>query len=194
MTGQSRRYESIVKGIGAKRLSEIRKNTCLTLPEFAQSVGKTKSGYTNYLKGIRELPQSTRLAVMHRTGCDPLSTEDLRAAVQCMTGSEPGTGSLREKTWLSFPFELRAESRAFRENNYSRPARFLLSVRDHAYVTAVIYGFADLQARRLNMPSLLSQEIRDALLVTSFALIIMFIVPICSEFPVTKVVRHLTKR
>lgn len=194
MTGQSGHYKSIVKGIGAKRLSEIRKKTCMKLPEFARSLGKTTSGYTNYEKGIRELPQSTRLAVMRRTGCDPLSTEDLQAAVQCMTGSEPETGSLREKTWRSFLSELRAESRAFRENNYSRPARFLLSVRDHAYVTAVIYGWTDLQARRLNLPSFLPQEIRDALLVTSFALIIMLIVPICSEFPVTKVVRHLTKR
>lgn len=194
MTGQSGHYKINCQRDRSEAAERDPKEDLHETPRICRSLGKTTSGYTNYEKGIRELPQSTRLAVMRRTGCDPLSTEDLQAAVQCMTGSEPETGSLREKTWRSFLSELRAESRAFRENNYSRPARFLLSVRDHAYVTAVIYGWTDLQARRLNLPSFLPQEIRDALLVTSFALIIMLIVPICSEFPVTKVVRHLTKR
>lgn len=56
-----------------------------------------------------------------------------------------------------------------------------------------LYGWIDLHAHGLKIPLGLERDIADKLLMASFVLIPMLIVPIISELPVSKVIRHLLR-
>ncbi|MDB6182902.1 helix-turn-helix domain-containing protein [Paracoccus fistulariae] len=191
MTNQGDDYESIAKNVGAGRLRKIREENGLSRQEFAERIDKSLSDYSNYESGRRELPLSTRLAVMDRIGQDPLPTEVLREALSSHVNSAnaaPGKDPKNKPSWLS---EVRAECKAYRENNFSRPARVLLAIQDRAFAIATVYGWVDTRRRDLGLPSIFDDQIADILLVASFLVVLMLIIPIFSEFPVTKFVRHL---
>lgn len=67
----------------------------------------------------------------------------------------------------------------------------MLAIRDHAFAIATAYGWVDTRRRDLGLPSIFDDQIADILLVASFLVVLMLIIPIFSEFPVTKFVRHL---
>lgn len=187
-------YERIVREIVAARLRAIRAEAGQSQAEFAERVGLGLKTYGNYERQQRELPQSSRLAIIDKTATDPLPTEALFAAAR---GEAMEAGDGRRPKVLqkqTFRQELRAECRAFRENNYSKPARLLLALRDNAFATATIYGFVDVYARQLNIPLGLPQPAADWLLVLSFAIVVMLFIPVISEFPTAKVVRHMRGR
>lgn len=183
MTNQGDDYESIAKNVGAVRLRKIREENGLSRQEFAERIDKSLSGYSNYESGRRELPLSTRLAVMDRIGQDPLPTEVLREALSSeanAANAAPGKDPKNKPSWLS---EVRAECKAFRENNFSRPARVLLAIRDHAFAIATVYGWVDSRRRDLGLPSIFDDQIADILLVASFLVVLMLIIPSSASFP-----------
>ena len=118
-----------IRKLGAERLQAIRKKARLTQAEFAERIGVSPKGYSNYERGLRELPQSARLAVLEWFGEDPLSTGDLRVGPSGTTAPRSRQRRGRDR---SFWAELRAECRAFRKENFSKPARFMLGARDYA--------------------------------------------------------------
>ncbi len=191
MTNEGGHYESIAKDVGARRLRKVREENYLSRQEFAERIDKSLSGYSNYESGRRELPQSTRLAVMDRIGQDPLPTEVLREALSNEVNSANAGPDKGLENKPSFLAEIRAECQAFRENNFSRPARVMLAIRDHVFATAAIYGWLDVHRRDLGMRSIFDDQTADILLVASFLIVLMLIIPIFSDFPVTKFVRHL---
>lgn len=125
--------ESVVKRIASRRLTAIRHRSGLSQTKFAESLGLTKSGYRNYECGSRQLPQSVRLAVLRHCGEDPLSTDDLTAALA--DGEIAAPDDKTASSWAG----VRAEAREFRRRNYSALAQRLLVLRDLAYVAATTY-------------------------------------------------------
>lgn len=187
-------YARLVRLIGADRLRAVRAETGQSQAEFAKHVGLAVKTYGNYERQHRELPQSVRLAIIDQTDMDPLPIEDLRAALPERSCHERKRPALKAKGGSSFLSEIRAECQHYRESNYSRPARVMLSIRDNAFAAATVYAWIDMMAHRLGISSAMDRETADILLVISFALILMLIVPVFSEFPVSRVFRHFLGR
>lgn len=162
--------------------------------EFAERVGLGLKTYGNYEREQRELPQSSRLAIIDKTATDPLPTEALFAAVRGDAMGAVDGQSTQTPKYQTFWQELRADCRAARESKYSKPARLLLSLRDNIFATATMYGFIDVHARNLNIPLGLPQPAADWLLVLSFAIIALLFIAVITDLPTAKLVQHMRGR
>ncbi|MFV0409397.1 MAG: helix-turn-helix domain-containing protein [Paracoccus sp. (in: a-proteobacteria)] len=184
-------YERIVREVGATRLRAIRAELGQSQAEFARSVGLGVKTYGNYERQQRELPQSTRLAIIDKIDADPLATEALYAALHGKPMPTPGTRRVESPEGASFWATLRAECRAFREQTYSKPARAMLTLRDHVYVAATVYFSLKNLAVMVDIPFGVEVNGVDWVLLASFVVIMMLFIPVVSDFPATKVARHL---
>lgn len=194
MSRQNADYERIVRTVGATRLRAIRAEAGQSQVEFAQRLDVGVKTYGNYERQQRELPQSTRLAIIDKIDADPLPTEALYAALRGEPTSTPGTRRVESPEGASFWASLRSECRAFRERTYSKPARAMLTLRDHLYVAATAYfSFRNL-AVMADIPFGVEVNGVDWALLASFVIIMMLFIPVISDFPATKVARHLLRR
>lgn len=180
--------ESVVKAIASRRLTEIRHRAGLGQTRFAESFDLTRSTYRNYEHGSRQLPQSARLAVLRHCGEDPLSTDDLIAALA--DGKRPAPDEETSSFWAA----LRAECRTFRRRTYSAPAQRLLVLRDHAYVAATTYWGMAILADRMGLRSTFEVDGLDWVLIASVVTVLALFVPVTSEVPGTRIVQHLRSR
>jgi hypothetical protein len=95
---------------------------------------------------------------------------------------------------LSFWANLREECRALRTASYSRPARFILAVRDRSYLAATLYFTLKTIAVAAEVPFGIEVNGIDWLFLASLFVILMLFVSIVSELPAAKIARHLMRR
>lgn len=152
--------------------------------------------YANYERQQRELPQTTRLAIIDKIDADPLPTEALYAALrgEPTSTSTPGTRRVESPDSASFWATLRSECRAFREQTYSKPARAMLTLRDHLYGAATVYFSFKNLAVMADIPFGVEVNGIDWALLASFVIIMMLFISVISDFPAAKVARHLLRR
>ncbi|VDC26346.1 helix-turn-helix domain-containing protein [Pseudogemmobacter humi] len=190
----ARDYERIVREVGAAQLRAIRAKTKQSQAEFSERLGVGVKTYGNYERQQRELPQSTRLAIIDEIDADPLPTEALYAALRGEPTSTPGTRRVESPECASFWATLRSECRAFREQTYSKPARAMLTMRDHLYVAATAYFSFKNLAVMADIPFGVEVNGIDWALLASFVIIMMLFISVISDFPAAKVARHLLRR
>ena len=194
MSRQHADCERIVREIGATRLRAIRAQAGQSQAEFAERLGLGVKTYGNYERQHRELPQSARLAIIDQTDLDPLPTEALHGALCGFLVPAPETKPVPCADGASFWATLRAECRAFRKQTYSKPARVMLFLRDHPYVAATVYLSLENLAGMADIPFGIEVSGVDWALLASCVVIMMLSIPVISEFPATKVARHLLGR
>lgn len=194
MSRQNADYERIVRMVGATRLRAIRAEAGQSQAEFAERLSLGVKTYGNYEREQRELPQSTRLAIIDKIDTDPLPTEALYAALRGEPMPMPRRRRVESPEDASFWATLRSECRAFREQTYSKPARVMLFLRDHLYVAATAYFSFKNLAIMADIPFGVDVSGVDWALLASFVVIMMLFIPVISDFPTTKVARHLLRR
>lgn len=191
MSRQRADYERIVRTVGAMRLRAIRAQVGQSQAEFAERLNLGVKTYGNYERQQRELPQSARLAIIDQTDMDPLPTEAFHAALRGVLVPAPATKLVPRANSASFWATLRIECRAFRERSYSNPARVMLFLRDHLYVAATAYFSLKNFAVMADIPFGIEVNGIDWALLASFVVIMMLFIPVISDFPATKVARHV---
>ncbi len=194
MSRQRADYERIVRTVGATRLRAIRAEAGQSQAEFAERLGLAVKTYANYERQQRELPQTTRLAIIDKIDADPLPAEALYAALRGEPMPSPGTRRVESPEGAPFWSTLRSECRAFRKQTYSKPARVMLFLRDHVYVAATAYFSLKNLAVMVDIPFGVEVNGVDWVLLSSFVVIMMLFIPVISDFPATKVARHLLGR
>jgi transcriptional regulator with XRE-family HTH domain len=187
-------YESIAKTLAPERLRALRRKDNLRQVDFAERINLSVKGYANYERGERELPQSARLAILSEFKIDLLPSEALQEALESEAVSARTTSQKGNERDPSFWSNLRAECRADREKNYSRPARIMLAARDHLHLAATAYFTLKYLAIRADIPFGIEVNGVDWAFIVSLLLILMFFVSIMSEVPAAKIIRHLRGR
>lgn len=187
-------YARIVRKVGATRLRAIRAELGQSQAEFAGSISLGVKTYGNYERQQRELPQSARVAIMDRTDMDPLPTEALYAALRSVPAPALDAKPVPSADDAPFWPTLRAESRTFREQTYSKPARVMLFLRDYLYVAATAYFSLKNLAVMADIPFGVEVNGVDWVLFASFVVMMMLFIPVISDFPAAKVARHLLGR
>ncbi len=94
----------------------------------------------------------------------------------------------------SYWAKTRQECRAFRAKNYTKPARILMTLRDHVYMTATFYFALKTVAVALSVPFGVEIGGIDYAFVGSFVLICVLFVSVLQDLPLVKMAGHLVQR
>lgn len=193
MSTEESRYAKILSEVTPKRLIQIRKDAGdLTQGDFAERLSLSLRGYSNYETGKRILPMTARMAIVDEFGTDPLPTETLRTALGCASELPPAP----EKPEISdrgFWPSLREERRGFLKASYSAPARFLLAVQDHAFISATTYCSFKQLALHFSIPFGFESNGVDWVHTCSFLVILFLIIPVLKDAPISKMLRHVAE-
>lgn len=184
-------HESIAQRVAAANLLAIRASTGLSQAQFAAAVGFSDRALRRYEHGERQLPQTARLAIIQLFKIDPLSGDQLAAAVglgdaKLFPGAKAETG-VEEGFWV----KLRREGLEFREQCYSPLGQRLLKVRDYTFFSAAVYFASKQVALELDLPLGLEINGIDWMFLGSFFVIALFLFSVVGELPLLKVARYL---
>ena len=88
MASSDKHYESIARQIGATNLLALRMSSGMSQSHFATVIGLSDRALRRYERGERELPLTTRLAIIQAFKIDPLASDQLAAE---LVGLKPRT-------------------------------------------------------------------------------------------------------
>lgn len=147
-----------------------------------------------YERGERELPLTTRLAIIHAFKIDPLASDQLAAELGLgATDLLPGTKEWKTKD-ESFWKTLRRESQDLRKRNYSPLGQRFLRIRDDAYFCATVYFAATNIAWAFGLPFGFEIDGIDWMFLASFALMSLLLPSVVVELPILKASQYVLKR
>jgi len=88
LASSDKHYESIARQIGATNLLALRMSSGMSQSHFATVIGLSDRALRRYERGERELPLTTRLAIIQAFKIDPLASDQLTAE---LVGLKPRT-------------------------------------------------------------------------------------------------------
>lgn len=160
---------------------------------FATVIGLSDRALRRYERGERELPLTTRLAIIHAFKIDPLASDQLAAELGLEASDlSPGT-TWRKTRDEGFWRTLRIVSQGRRKRNYSPLGQLFLKIRDDVYFCATIYFMMQNIALALNLPFGFEINGIDWMFLGSFLVILLLLPSVVAELPVLKASQYLLR-
>ena len=146
-----------------------------------------------YERGERELPLTTRLAIIHAFKIDPLASDQLAAELG-LAATDLSSRPIRQKTkdgnfWKS----LRRESQDLRKRNYSPLGQLFLKIRDEVYLCATIYFMMQNIALAFDLPFGFEVNGVDWMFLGSFLMILVLLPSVVVELPILKASQYILR-
>ncbi len=189
-----RNADQIVRLIGARCLKELMDSENISQRKLASRIGISPKTLRNYLRGDHSLSQFVRVRVIQEFGRDPVPKEQIYEALNLQVPfSEESSGRKTVSNQVLLT-SLRMHSTAFRGNNFSKPAQFLLRRRDDVYMFSAFYCGLDLFSRKVGIPFGFEINGVDWVLFSSFVMMIMLLPSIIIELPISKIILFVLRR
>lgn len=190
MAGPDKDHESIARQVGAANLRALRTSTKLSQADFAAIIGLSDRALRRYERGERELPQATRIAIIHSYKIDPLSGHQLAAELGIDNAAlfpDERTQTAPENFWVA----LRREGQKFRTQNYSPLGQRLLKVRDYVFLSATLYFTTKQITSAFGLPFGIEIDGIDWMFLGVSVVILALLSSVVAELPVLKIFKQL---
>ncbi|MBQ2262449.1 MAG: helix-turn-helix transcriptional regulator [Loktanella sp.] len=157
---------------------------------FATVIGLSDRALRRYERGERELPQKTRLAIIHEFKIDPLASDQLAEELGFEAKDLLHDAKGRKAKDKGFWKTLRRESQGLRKRNYSPLGQLFLKIRDEVYFCATMYFMMQNIALALELPFGFEINGIDWMFLGSFVVILLLLPSVVAELPVLKAAQY----
>jgi|TARA_R110002049_G_scaffold235512_4_gene408791 transcriptional regulator with XRE-family HTH domain len=193
LASSDKHYESIAREIGAANLLALRTSTGMSQSHFATVIGLSDRALRRYERGERELPLTTRLAIIQAFKIDPLASNQLAAELGLEAADlSPGT-TWRKTRDEGFWRTLRRESQGRRKRNYSPLGQLFLKIRDDVYFCATIYFMMQNIALAFDLPFGFEINGIDWMFLGSFVVVLLLLPSVVAELPILKASQYILR-